>query len=136
MSRPGALACSLALLTHKPTGEIVDACRRHVSECGQIDIARRLATGSWYLKRGQLDRAVIDFSDAIKLNPRDVVSFNCRGKAYAEKGQYDYAIADFDKAIKLDPNNAWAIDKRADAIEKMHRSGGGTTVRPGRTKAS
>jgi len=33
----------LALLTNQPPCEIVHACRRHVPECGLIDIARRQA---------------------------------------------------------------------------------------------
>jgi hypothetical protein len=38
-SRPGLLA----LLTNQPPNEIVHACRRHMRQRAEIDIARRLA---------------------------------------------------------------------------------------------
>ena len=41
--RDWALPSFLALLTDQPPGEIVHACRRHVAQRAEIDIARRLA---------------------------------------------------------------------------------------------
>ena len=42
---------------------------------------RRLASGH----KGDYDRAIKDYSQALRLNPRDANAFNSRGWAYARK---------------------------------------------------
>ena len=59
--------------------------------------------GFAYSAKGQHDRAIQDFDQAIKLNPNYAIAFNNRGVAYGAKGQHDRAIQDFDEAIKLNP---------------------------------
>jgi lipoprotein NlpI len=73
-----------------------------------------------YIKRGNAyvddkqdyDRAIADYSEAIKLDPKNAVAFYDRGLAYYSKQDYDHAIADYSVAIKLDPKDAWAFDAR------------------------
>ena len=62
--------------------------------------------GTAYNDKGQYDRAIQDFDQAIRLDPNYALAFNNRGIAYDDKGQYDRAIQDYDQAIKLDPNYA------------------------------
>ena len=57
--------------------------------------------GTAYSDKGQHDRAIEDFDQAIKLDPSDADVFNNRGTAYSDKGQHDRAIQDYDQAIKL-----------------------------------
>ena len=57
-------------------------------------------SGSAYANKGQYDRAIADFDEAIKLDPEYALSFYNRGCAYAMKGQHDRAIADYDEAIR------------------------------------
>jgi tetratricopeptide (TPR) repeat protein len=71
------------------------------------------ATAHW--AKGQHDRAISDYDEAIRLDPKDAEFFAKRGDAYALKGEYDRAIADFDEAIKLDPKNAVAFRNRGNA---------------------
>ena len=54
--------------------------------------------------RGQSDRAIQDFSQAIKINPNHVGALYSRGLTYSNKGLWDRAIQDYDEAIKLSPN--------------------------------
>jgi tetratricopeptide (TPR) repeat protein len=54
--------------------------------------------------KGDLDRALQDYGQAIKLNGKFAVAFNNRGVAYDKKGDYDRAIQDFDQSIKLKPS--------------------------------
>jgi Caspase domain/TPR repeat/Tetratricopeptide repeat len=59
--------------------------------------------GNAYDKIGDHERAIADYSEAIRLNPRYDSAYRNRGKAYHAKHEYDLAIADFDKAISLKP---------------------------------
>jgi tetratricopeptide (TPR) repeat protein len=59
--------------------------------------------GVAYRLKGDVDRAIQDYSQAIRLNPRSAMIYNNRGVAYDRKGDYDRAIADYDQAIRLRP---------------------------------
>src|SRR6516164_6618167 len=60
--------------------------------------------GIAYRLKGEYDRAVQDYNQAIKLNAKFAAAFNNRGVAYDRKGDYERAIADYDQAIKLKPS--------------------------------
>jgi tetratricopeptide (TPR) repeat protein len=53
----------------------------------------------------ELDRAITDYSQAIKLNGKLAVAYNNRGVAYDRKADYERAIADYDQALKLKPTS-------------------------------
>jgi len=59
-----------------------------------------------HLKKGMLDKAIAEFSKAIKINPRDANAYYNRGITYYYKGQYDQAISDFNKALEINPKDA------------------------------
>ena len=58
---------------------------------------------AWDDVRHDQDKAIADYSEAISLNPDDLVAFNDRGVVWREKGNINRAIADYDEAIRLDP---------------------------------
>ena len=68
--------------------------------------------GVAYRGKAQYDRAIADFDEAIRLDPKFAFGFIGRGAVYALKAQYDRAIADFDQAIRLDPQQAVAFAGR------------------------
>jgi len=68
--------------------------------------------GIWYYDKGEYDRAIADFDQAIQRDPYDRIAFNNRGNVYSDKGEYDRAIADYDHAIRLNPNYADALKNR------------------------
>lgn len=47
--------------------------------------------GLAYTRKGDDDRAIADFSTAIKLNSRDAAAYHTRGFSYSRKGDYDRA---------------------------------------------
>jgi tetratricopeptide (TPR) repeat protein len=58
------------------------------------------------------DKAIADYTAALRINPNDVAAYVNRGNAYNNKGMYDQAIADCTAALRLDPNNAIAYYNR------------------------
>ena len=68
--------------------------------------------GQEALERGDYDRAIANYTQAINLNPNYSVAYNNRGWAYYLKGDLDQAIKDTTKAIQLDPNVAYAYITR------------------------
>jgi len=66
--------------------------------------------GSILQRQKRFGEAVAEYSEAIKLNPNDVVSLTNRGEIYMQHKLLDDAVADFDKATLLDPKkeNKWA----------------------------
>ena len=72
-------------------------------------------------------RALADFAEAIRLNPKFNLTYNNRGYLYLTRGQYQLALADLQKSIELDPqhpnaykNLAWLL---ATCPEEKYRDG-------------
>jgi len=68
--------------------------------------------GTAYDDKDQLDRAIADYSEAIRIKPDYANAYRNRGRAYGRTGRYDNAIADLDRAIQLDPNDVGAYSNR------------------------
>jgi tetratricopeptide (TPR) repeat protein len=60
-----------------------------------------------------LDAAIADWTEAIRLSPREAKFHGSRGYAWYAKQDYDKAIADYDTALRLDPNNFGVYCDRA-----------------------
>jgi len=55
----------------------------------------------------QTEKALSDYTEAIKLNPRNSAALTARGRAYLElKNNVDAALRDLQQAITLDPEYA------------------------------
>lgn len=68
--------------------------------------------GNGYRFKGDTDRAIQDYDQAVKLDPKNAIWFINRGAAYDFKGQHDRAIEDYDQAIKLNPKQIVAFLNR------------------------
>jgi tetratricopeptide (TPR) repeat protein len=60
-------------------------------------------SGHAWLEKKEYDKAIQDFDEAIRLDPKDSFAFSYRGIAWYSKEEYDKAIQDFDEAIRLGP---------------------------------
>ncbi|KAA6463006.1 tetratricopeptide repeat protein [Acidobacteria bacterium AB60] len=76
--------------------------------------------GAAYFDKHDFDRAIQDYNEAIRLNPKLATSFYGRGDSYDHKGDFDRAIQDQSEAIRLDPKFAYAYDARG----RAHRNKG------------
>jgi len=57
--------------------------------------------GDAYGLKGDIDRAISDYTKAIELNPNYAPAYNSRGRAYTRKGDYIRAVDDVTKAGDL-----------------------------------
>jgi tetratricopeptide (TPR) repeat protein len=83
------------------------------------------ATAGAYLDRGILfashhdwDTAIVEYTEAIRLNPNFALAYSNRGCAYVEKGMYDRALEDLNAALRIDPNSATVYNNRGWAYLK------------------
>ena len=73
--------------------------------------------------QNQHARALEDFSEAIRIDPKFAHAYTQRGVIHSLAGRHDQAIADYDQALRLDPNHAPTYYNRATA----HRAKGETS---------
>jgi tetratricopeptide (TPR) repeat protein len=64
------------------------------------------------------DRAIADFTHAIRLDPNSAQAYRERGVAYSDKGDYERAIADLTQTIQLSPNYAAAYNNRGNTYRR------------------
>ena len=58
--------------------------------------------GNAYASKGEYDRAILVYNNAIENDPGKATAYFNRGIAYNRKGEYDRAILDYTKAIEID----------------------------------
>ena len=67
---------------------------------------RHYNTGVELQEQGRLEEAIVEYNEAISLDPELAEAYSNRGIVYVNKGEYDKATAAFDRAIELDPQVA------------------------------
>ena len=58
---------------------------------------------------GDLDGAMEDFNQALRLDPGDAAAYDRRGQIKLVRGDFAGTIEDENRAIGLDPNSAWIL---------------------------
>jgi eukaryotic-like serine/threonine-protein kinase len=71
--------------------------------------------GGTLVVKGDLDKAIEDYNEAIRRDPGQSRFYVGRGYAYYQKREPDQAITDLGKAIELDPGDAEAYEIRGRA---------------------
>jgi len=66
--------------------------------------------GVSYLDNGDLNKAFVEFQEALKVNPRDKETLNFLGYISARYGKFEEAVSYYKKAIAIDPNYTDAIN--------------------------
>ena len=72
----------------------------------------QITQGMDWARKGDAQRAISSFDEAIKLAPEMAQAYHQRGKAYSILDRREQAIQDFDDAIRLDPQNAQVFFSR------------------------
>jgi len=71
------------------------------------------------LNRNKLDKALMDFNRAIKLDPSRADGYVGRANTLNGLGRYQEAVKDYDKAIEIDPKVANAYVNRGSAYSHL-----------------
>ena len=66
----------------------------------------------WWWAKQDLDRALSDCNEAIRLYSGSPSAYLNRGNVYLSKSDSEAALGDFNAAIRLDPKSAWAYAAR------------------------
>lgn len=96
----------------------IASCTRIIGDTAETPANRAKAyfnRGLAYSSKKDYDRAIADFSEAIRLNPKQQVYYLGRGNCYYGKGDYDRSIVDYTEAIKVNPKYFEAFNKRGKA---------------------
>ncbi|MDR1220218.1 MAG: tetratricopeptide repeat protein [Treponema sp.] len=72
-----------------------------------------------YADKKDFDRAIADYTEAIRLDPNYATAYYNRGLASYYKGDYARAHADWEKALQLNPNDTTARDN----LELLRKQG-------------
>jgi Tfp pilus assembly protein PilF len=73
------------------------------ADLGQAYVSRAVGYGRF---RGDLDLAIADYSEAIRLDPTIVAAYAGRGVSYVRKGNVDLAFKDLNEGLRRNPNNS------------------------------
>ena len=70
--------------------------------------------------KGDYDRAIADYNEAIRLDPKFAHAYSQPRHRLLPEGDLDRAIADYGEAIRLDPKFAYAYNNRGNACYDKH----------------
>ena len=74
-----------------------------------------------YLKKGELDRAIQELRDALRIEPNHAVAHAVMGKVYLHKKQLTMAKVHISKACKAEPHNAVVMESKK-ILDKMTKA--------------
>ena len=72
--------------------------------------------------KNDFDRAIADFSEALKINPRYATAFISRGNAWKNNGNFARAIVDYTMTIEINPIAAEAFTNRGVCYSLLDQS--------------
>lgn len=76
--------------------------------------------GCLFMKIGDNERAIIEFTAAIKIERRDGLSFRLsltnRGACYSQLGKFDKALKDYNEVVEKFPDYVYGLSNRANVL--------------------
>lgn len=90
-----------------------DAAKKDAGKKADVPPAGELKDAAEYVRRGaawgqkrEFDRAIADYNEALRIDPKNALAYFNRGLALQNKGDYARAIADYLEVARLEPKNA------------------------------
>ena len=109
----------------KDTARPAATYRKAASQVPPQNAAEYNKRGVDYQNNGRPNKAIADFTEAIRLDPTVAVYYRNRGIVYANRHRLANAIVDFAEAIRLDPNvrldpvDAFSFRARAAVLKEI-----------------
>lgn len=100
----------------------IAACTRIIEDTGTSDSDRfdaYLWRGGDYVAQNAFESAVNDYTQAIKLNPRNITAFGGRAIANFRKGDRDQAVVDYSLAKRLDSGQLATMTATSDDLKEV-----------------
>ncbi len=69
--------------------------------------------GSVWHQKKELERAIADYSEAIRIDPKLAPAYYSRGIAWRQKKDFEHAIVNYGEAVQVAPNHAESYNARA-----------------------
>ena len=111
----GPTAASARQCNGSDPGTVIIGCTAIIGGRSSTPTQRSAALtnrGRAYLRRGQPDRALADFNQAVAVDSRNSRGWANRGDFYQAQGEFDRAVQDYDRAIMADPMDFEAYSQR------------------------
>jgi tetratricopeptide (TPR) repeat protein len=96
----------------------IAGCSGMIEDSGESARNRAVAyynRGNAHYDKNQLDGAIADYTESIRLDPERAGVYHNRGDAYLDRNQFDRAIADYGEAVRLDGSDFRAHNNRGRA---------------------
>jgi tetratricopeptide (TPR) repeat protein len=74
--------------------------------------------GSCYYAKHDLDRAIADFDQALRIDPKNAAAYDNRANALDARGDWDDAIKDYNEALRLNPRDAYIYLNRGSLLRE------------------
>jgi tetratricopeptide (TPR) repeat protein len=98
-----------------PWKQQIEICSALIQSGRGSDVERALAfknRGNAYSEIDDGDKALADYTEAVRLDPKSAAAYIGRGDVYIDREDPDRAIADYASAIQIDPKNVAAYGHR------------------------
>lgn len=83
-----------------------------------------MEVGQAYLLNKDYEKAIIKFSEALRINPHDPEVYYYLGLAYEGAGKYPEAVKTYEKTMKLDKSHSNAELRLYELKKKMTKASG------------
>ena len=91
---------------------------KHTLACTSNNAVAHGNLGLALANRGLIDKAIVEYREAVKIDPANAEAHNNFGVALAEREQVDEAIAHYRRALEVNPDFAWAHNNLGVALAK------------------
>src|SRR5262245_37014928 len=84
------------------------------------EAASYIQRGDDWHRKGDLDRAIADYTLALQFDPKSARAYFSRGLARHERGELEKALEDYNKSVDVNPHNANAYLNRGNLYATLH----------------